>query len=130
MRYTVCICGDRECTDYNVVDDAVYASGYKGNIREIVSGGARGSDKLGEDYAKKNGIPVELFMANWNKFGKSAGSIRNQQMVEYLKKLYPNAACVAIYSGSPGTTDMINKCKKAGIPVYIYNWKKEHVNGM
>lgn len=48
-------------------------------ISEIVSGGARGVDKQGETYGYLSEIPVKVFLADWNKYGKSAGPIRNKK---------------------------------------------------
>lgn len=50
---------------------------------EIVSGCARGADTAGERYARSFGIPVKKFPADWSKYGKSAGPMRNRQMAEY-----------------------------------------------
>lgn len=54
-----------------------------GKITEIVSGGASGGDAMGEVFAKGYGIPVKKFLPDWNKYGKSAGFIRNEEMVKY-----------------------------------------------
>lgn len=56
------------------------------SIIEIVSGKALGADRLGENWAKKYHIPIKYFPANWNKYGKSAGHIRNKEMAEYCDK--------------------------------------------
>jgi 2-keto-3-deoxy-6-phosphogluconate aldolase len=50
---------------------------------EIVSGTAKGVDSSGEFYASWNHIPVKQFPADWKKYGKAAGPIRNKQMAEY-----------------------------------------------
>ena len=47
---------------------------------QIVSGGARGADKLGEKYAKERGYSLKIFPANWDKYGKRAGYLRNNEM--------------------------------------------------
>lgn len=52
------------------------------NTIVIVSGGAKGADKIGELYAKKHGYKTELYPANWIKFGKSAGPKRNKVMAQ------------------------------------------------
>lgn len=71
---------------------------------EIVSGGARGADSLGEKYA------------NWNEFGKSAGMIRNSQMRDY------SDALVAFrVNNSRGTTNMINISRKKGLQVRTFD---------
>ena len=47
---------------------------------EIISGGAKGADAVGEKYAAEFGYPVKKFPADWDKFGKKAGYLRNKQM--------------------------------------------------
>jgi hypothetical protein len=71
-------------------------------VTEIVSGKARGADTLGEQYAKEKGIPVKEFPADWNKYGKAAGPIRNEEMARYADWL------IAFWHPDcKGTTNMI-----------------------
>ena len=89
---------------------------------QIVSGTARGADKLGERYAKKQGFPIKEFPANWNKHGKSAGYIRNSEMADYADVL------IAFWDDkSRGTKHMIDLAKQKGLKVIIvsYNYKKD-----
>jgi len=53
-----------------------------GRLQEIVSGGAPGTDKMAERYAKEHDIPVKVFQANWKLHGASAGPRRNALIVE------------------------------------------------
>lgn len=53
----------------------------KENSFIFVSGGCRGADQLGELYAQKHGYEVERYPADWERYGKAAGPIRNQQMI-------------------------------------------------
>ena len=79
---------------------------------EIVSGGAKGADKLGEEYAKLRGYSLKIFPANWNKYGKSAGYKRNVQMADYADAL------IAIWDGqSKGTGHMIDLSRTKGLKV-------------
>jgi hypothetical protein len=48
----------------------------------IISGHASGADKIGETYARTYKMQVKLFPAEWDKYGKSAGPIRNRKMAE------------------------------------------------
>jgi hypothetical protein len=48
----------------------------------IVSGTARGADRLGERYANDRGYAIERYPAQWDTYGKSAGYKRNAQMAE------------------------------------------------
>lgn len=68
-------------------------------VSEVVSGCASGADKCGEEWAKRNNIPVKPFPANWKAFGRSAGPIRNRQMAEY-------ADALALFPGGKGTANM------------------------
>lgn len=85
------------------------------SITEIVSGGARGADRLGEEYAREYLIPLKRYPADWDKHGRIAGFIRNEEMSHYADAL------IALWDGeSRGTAHMIGCMKKLGKPVYIY----------
>lgn len=109
----VIIAGSRTVTDLAIIETAIRKADFP--ITEVVSGGARGVDTLGEEYAKKNGIPIKRFPANWDKYGKSAGYKRNVQMAEYADAL------IAVWDGeSRGTMHMINIARDLGIKNFIY----------
>lgn len=83
-------------------------------VTEVVSGGCRGVDQAGEEWARLRGIPIKVFPADWKQFGKSAGFRRNAEMASYAEAL------VAVWDGkSPGTRNMIEVAKKAGLKVYV-----------
>ncbi len=106
------IAGSRDITDYDVVAKAIKQSGFK--ITEIVSGGARGVDKLGEKYARLHNYPCSFFPAQWDKYSKSAGYKRNAEMAEYADAL------IAVWDGtSPGTSHVIKLAKKLGLKVFV-----------
>jgi hypothetical protein len=108
----VIVAGSRGVTDFEIVWDAVLESGFC--IGEIVSGMARGVDRLGVKVAQTLGIGVARFPADWGTHGRSAGFIRNQQMADYADCL------VAVWDGrSRGTQDMINRMKLAGKEVHV-----------
>jgi predicted Rossmann fold nucleotide-binding protein DprA/Smf involved in DNA uptake len=69
-------------------------------IVEIVSGGARGADWMAEDYARRNGIPVKVFPAEWNRHGRKAGFLRNREIVAYADVV------LAIWDGESKGTAM------------------------
>lgn len=84
-------------------------------ITEVLSGGARGADKLGERWAVDNDIPYELWLADWEKHGKAAGQIRNRQMAENAEAL------IAFWDGrSRGTKNMIDTAKELGLEVRVF----------
>lgn len=51
-------------------------------ISHIISGGARGADTLAIDYAEAMNIPYTIYPADWDKYGRSAGFIRNKDIVD------------------------------------------------
>lgn len=101
----VIIAGSRNFNDYNFLCKKIKELNI--NIDEIVCGGARGADLLGKQYGKENNIPIKMFPANWELYGRSAGMIRNHEMGNYADYL------IAFWDGqSKGTKDMIDYMKK------------------
>lgn len=106
----VIIAGSRTITDRELVIREVWKLPFE--ITEVVSGGARGVDAIGEWIAEIVTIPVCRFPADWDKHGKAAGPIRNKQMAEYAD------AAIVIWDGkSRGSKNMIETMKKLGKPV-------------
>ncbi len=109
----VIIAGSRQGFMLQDVLDAVDRSNIP--ISEVVSGTARGVDKLGEEAARMHNCPVTRFPANWKKYGRSAGHIRNREMGNYADAL------IALWDGeSPGTKGMIEYMQSLNKPVYVY----------
>lgn len=107
------IAGGRNITEYKYVDVACKKAPWI--ITEVVSGMARGVDTLGEEWARKHNIPIKQFPANWDKYGRRAGPIRNEQMGDYANAL------IAVWDGkSRGTKHMINYATKKGLKVFVY----------
>ena len=83
----VIVAGSRNFTDkeklYKVLDNRL--ASIKDKV-ESISGHCRGADMLGEQYAKEHGIPLVLFPADWDRYGKRAGYIRNDKMARYASK--------------------------------------------
>lgn len=90
---------------------AVKESGF--NPTEIVSGTANGIDRLGEEYAVSRQLNIQRFPADWVKFNKRAGFIRNMQMADYADAL------LAINYGTPGTANMIRTMRDQHKPVFV-----------
>lgn len=112
----VIIAGSRDGVTFRDVIEAIQKSSF--NITEVVSGTARGADRLGEVWAETHDIPIKQFPANWNKYGKSAGYRRNAEMSEYADAL------IAIWDEeSKGTKHMIDLAKKKELEVFIYSIK-------
>lgn len=84
------------------------------NITEVVSGGAKGADAEGEQWAAEQGIPVKVFKADWKQYGRGAGPRRNQAMADY-------SDAVALFPGGKGTENMFKHAQKIGL--VIYDWR-------
>ena len=111
----VIIAGSRDIAEYTDVYEAILESRWKDDITEVVSGGARGVDKLGERFAREHNLPVSHFLANWNKHGKAAGYIRNQEMAMNADAL------IAVWDmKSKGTANMIEVAQAMDIPTFIW----------
>lgn len=113
--FKVIIAGSRSFQNYSILKE--YADFKLSKIRdpiEIVSGGAKGADTLGERYAKEKGYSVKIVLADWEQFGKAAGYMRNIQMAKYADAL------LAFWDGkSHGTMHMIQNAYIYGLKVGI-----------
>lgn len=126
----VIIAGTREFNDayllFAIMDDYRRIAKEVGNDDnyEIVCGGARGADALGALWAYNRGLPVKHFLADWDKYGKSAGYKRNEKMAAYASER--NGMLVAFWDEkSKGTEHMINLAKEYGLEVRIIKYAKE-----
>ena len=113
------IAGSRSCTHPSILKAALERYDLY-PVAEVVSGTARGADKLGEKWATHNRIPVKKFPADWEKYGRSAGYKRNIEMAEYADAL------LALWDGrSRGTKHMIDIAKDKGLIVHVYFFTPE-----
>jgi hypothetical protein len=112
----IIICGSRGWHDRAAIESKLYELAIQhGNDLTIVHGGARGADRIAEQEAQKAGLLIEAHPADWERYGKPAGVIRNHKMAELGADL-----CVAfLKDNSSGTRNMIEQARKFGIPVEI-----------
>lgn len=118
-KYRLVIAGGRGFNDYNHLSEEV--SKYINDLNvespedlEIIVGGAKGADTLGKEYAQRNFIPYTLIKADWDKHGKSAGYIRNAEMVDRATHV------IAFWNKvSNGTRHTINYATKKGLGVKV-----------
>jgi predicted Rossmann fold nucleotide-binding protein DprA/Smf involved in DNA uptake len=109
------IAGSRSINHYVVLDHAIQESGWAEEISEVVSGGARGVDALGEEWAYKNHKHLMVFPADWDTYGRSAGIRRNKTMAGYADAL------IAVWDGkSKGTAHMVEEARRQGLKVFVY----------
>lgn len=99
----VAVVGSRNFQDYDLLKQIL--AEYE--ITEIVSGGAKGADSLGEKYANEHNLPIEIFKPDWKRLGRGAGPARNKTIVENADFV------IAFWDGvSKGTQSSINIAKK------------------
>lgn len=110
------IAGSRTITDPEILRAALAAyHATPERVQEVVSGGAKGADALGAAWAREHGIRLQIFVADWAAFGKSAGPRRNTAMARYATHL------LALWDGqSRGTKHMIDCARSQGLRVYVY----------
>lgn len=116
----ILFCGDRHWTNLKIICDVMDA--LKPDF--VIEGEAQGADLLARDAAEYFDIPVIKFPADWKKYGRAAGPIRNTQM---LNEGMPELV-VAFHDdiqNSKGTLNMVQQSEKRKIPVKVYNSKGE-----
>lgn len=105
----VLVCGGRDYDDFDKVRGVLDAI----SPECVVHGGSRGADELADRWAKARGVNVVPFPADWKKFKKAAGPIRNTQMLEAAM---PDL--VVAFPGGAGTNDLVAKAYDMDIPVW------------
>lgn len=132
----IIIAGGRDFKDYSLLKTYVneYISNLEDrnselgieNIRDnikIISGTARGVDRLGEQFAAEFDYDIVRFPANWDKYGKSAGYIRNTEMAQYAVDDGSYGVLIAFWDGeSRGTKHMIDTAKRYGLSVFVQRY--------
>lgn len=107
----IAIVGSRDFNNYDDLCEVLYST-VNASEDTIISGGAKGADKLGERFADENNVPKKVFLPDWDKYGKGAGFIRNSQIVEEADYV------IAFWDGkSKGTADTVKKAEKKGIEI-------------
>ena len=123
----VIIAGSRDFNDFpklmNSCNDILSGITDKNNNLDkirIVSGTARGADRLGEQYAEVAGYEVSRFYPDWNGLGKRAGYVRNAEMAKYAIADENYGVLIAFWDGkSKGTKHMIDLAEKNSLEVHV-----------
>lgn len=106
------VVGSRSFSDFQILSG--FLDKIAPRVSAIVTGDAKGADRLAARWARERGIPTIVFRADWARHGRAAGPIRNQEIVDAAD------AMVAFWDGtSRGTKDAIQRARKKGIPVEI-----------
>ena len=115
-EFRVVVAGSRNFGDYERLSAELdkFLVGKKNVV--IVSGTARGADRMGEQYAAEHGYKIDQFPAEWGKYHQGAGPIRNLQMVKTAD------AVVAFWDNeSSGTRNIIDCARQEHIPYKVFN---------
>ena len=114
------MCGSREFIDKQMIAQAMWEEWLVGKF-ELIHGDAKGADRLAKAIAEENNIFVHTLPAEWDKYGRAAGPIRNIQMLEMKPVLV-----LAFYNKieSKGTSHTVTEARKRNIPVKIFGLVK------
>ena len=113
----VAVVGSRDFDDFDYLSAILDCTRNLPGIDLIISGGARGADRLAEQYAKQHTIPIKIFYAEWDKYGKSAGYRRNIDIINEAEMV------IAFWDGkSKGTKHSIDLAKKQGKLISVYKF--------
>jgi UDP-N-acetylmuramoylalanine-D-glutamate ligase len=114
----ILVTGGRDFTDWVKLDKVLNDiwEHEAGRFVTIIHGGAPGADRLAREWAQILAEDHEgdelLFQADWQRYGKAAGVVRNQRMLDEGK---PDL--VVAFPGGRGTADMVQRARKAGVEV-------------
>jgi hypothetical protein len=115
----ILVTGSRDWTSEGTIESALFGWWIDNNRPSdviLISGNANGADKIAQSIWKKQGFPVEHYPADWERFGESAGHLRDSEMVG----LGPEICFAFIKNQSRGATMTADLCKKSGIPVILF----------
>ena len=115
--FKVIVCGSRGFEDYDTLKafcDKILFDKTRTHKLTVISGAARGADKLGEKYANEKGYACEVYPADWDKYGRSAGMRRNEEMLQRA-----DGVIAFSVNKSAGTENMIKIAKDAGKKVAV-----------
>ena len=131
--YKIIVCGGRHFENYTLLETIMKNYLDENSLDptdvEIVSGHCQGADMLGERYAEEHGCALTVFRAEWKKYGKAAGPIRNKQMVDYIANAEKKTVIAFVSENTRGTQNTVSYAKRAGIPVIETRYVVEAQNG-
>jgi hypothetical protein len=113
------VCGARTWWNDQYLWNVLRGFNLPGEELTIIEGEAVGADQCARHWGEVNKRPVLKFPADWNKYGKAAGPIRNKQMLDEGKPDMVLAFVDKPLAESRGTSNMVNQSVKAGLPVLV-----------
>jgi len=113
---SVAVVGSRGFDNYDFLEKNINKIIKDKYVKQFISGGAKGADKLAEKYALENKYPIKLIIPDWRK-GNWAGLERNTRIVEQSDII------IAFWDGiSKGTYNTINKTNKLNKLLYLFKY--------
>lgn len=111
---SVLVCGGRRYDDRKAVGGVLSKLRDDRGVACIIQGGATGADYLAKQWGRREGVPVIEIEAQWQRYGKRAGHLRNGWMLDLCK---PDL--VIAFPGGPGTLNMLTHAAEAEVEVFI-----------
>jgi phosphomannomutase len=115
----VLVCGGRDFTDTEFIYSTLDKFAKYNHIDCIIEGDARGVDRIAGYWARKNRIDLYRVAADWDRYRKAAGYIRNKQM---LNEYHPDL--VIAFPGGVGTAMMVKLAREAGVEVVEIDYER------
>jgi hypothetical protein len=112
----VLVCGSRHYQNYQRILACIRGL----DVSLVIAGGCRGADTLAVLAARECGFRYVEYPADWQRFGRSAGPIRNQKMLDSGKPDFVLAFHEDLTS-SRGTRDMLSRAILSGIPYKVFS---------
>lgn len=126
----VLVTGSRSWDDVDYIFDVLDGVRERyGRGRVILYHGAcpTGADRIADTWAVHRGVTVETFPAQWGRFGRVAGPVRNVEMVRAVAA-HDRRVCLAFLRGdSAGTLHCISEARRAGIDVAVHDYNTRHL---
>jgi hypothetical protein len=116
----ILVCGGRNYSNRTLVFETLDRLAKEFDNIELCHGGARGADSLANEWALTRNSSCTVFKADWDTYGRAAGSLRNQKMLDEFKPAY-----IIAFPGGRGTQDMINRAERSKINCLIILIKEE-----
>jgi hypothetical protein len=118
MSFILAVAGGRDFSDYTLLKKILDNIFSNRKIDLIQTGDAYGADSLAIRYARERKIKYKIFIPDWNKYGKAAGIIRNEDIIKNADKV------VCFWDGkSKGTKNTIDRSKRKDCVIIRYDKK-------
>ncbi len=127
IKSRVIICGGRHFDNYDCLEETMDGLLAEFDLDfdniEIISGHCSGADQLGEKYAENNNILCSVFPAQWKKYGRAAGPIRNSEMISYASESDFPIIVAFVSPKTRGTNDTVKKAEKQKFTKILVNYE-------